>query len=283
MRSRILNACLFAVPIALGMVVAVLALRLDRHFVDAYVAEDGPVEDLGTLCLGLGSVLAFLAFRRSGGTQDGVRVHVVKRLAYLGLAFVLFGAFGEEISWGQRILGFGTPEEVARLNVQREVNVHNLFGDSNGQNLAGQAYEGFWLLFGLALPVLAATSRRLRAVLARYLPIVPLWLAALFAFQQLLWHPVRANFLADPSQWHGTYRAPIGGSPFRVETRAQAEARGVTTPGGMSEVMEANVQFLLLAGAFLLYRRAAPSGAAGDVPADGEHGMSADRAHTAAI
>ena len=270
-------------PIAIGMVAAVLVLRLDREIADAWVAEDGPVESFGAACLGVGAVLALLAFLRSRGEVGGVRVHPFKRLAYLGLAVLLFGAFGEELSWGQRILGWGTPAVVLEHNAQGETNVHNLFGDPHGQNLTSMAYQGFWMLFGVALPVAAAASRRLRTVIGRYLPIVPLWLALLFAGQQLLWYPVRANFLADPSQWHGTHRAPIGGSDFRVETRAQAEARGVSTPAGMAEVMETNVEFLLLTGAVVLYRRAAPSRAVGDIPVEREADVSDRRADTTAV
>ena len=43
----------------------------------------------------------------------------------LGAAALLFVA-GEEISWGQRILGFATPDALAALNRQDEFNVHNI-------------------------------------------------------------------------------------------------------------------------------------------------------------
>jgi hypothetical protein len=42
----------------------------------------------------------------------------------LALVF-LFGA-GEEISWGQRILGFEPPAALKEANVQSEFNIHNL-------------------------------------------------------------------------------------------------------------------------------------------------------------
>lgn len=44
----------------------------------------------------------------------------------IGLAcFCLFVA-GEEVSWGQRVLGFGSPEYFLAENFQQEVNVHNV-------------------------------------------------------------------------------------------------------------------------------------------------------------
>ena len=39
---------------------------------------------------------------------------------------VLFFIAGEEISWGQRIFGYMTPDWVAERNIQKEFNLHNL-------------------------------------------------------------------------------------------------------------------------------------------------------------
>ena len=41
------------------------------------------------------------------------------------VAFAMFVIAGEEISWGQRIIGFETPEDVAANNNQLEFNIHN--------------------------------------------------------------------------------------------------------------------------------------------------------------
>jgi hypothetical protein len=82
--------------------------------------------------------------------------------------------------------------------------------------------------------------------------VVPLWLAVLFVGQQLLWSPVRAEWRADPGAWSATYRGAIGQEPFRVSTRAEAQARGATGPAGMGEIMETNVQVLLAVGALSL-------------------------------
>ncbi len=38
-----------------------------------------------------------------------------------------FFAAGEEISWGQRLLGFETPESIGQRNMQNEFTVHNLY------------------------------------------------------------------------------------------------------------------------------------------------------------
>ena len=47
-------------------------------------------------------------------------------LYFIGFAIFFFVCAGEEISWGQRILGFHTPEVMVKYNHQQEFNIHNL-------------------------------------------------------------------------------------------------------------------------------------------------------------
>ena len=92
--------------------------------------------------------------------------------------------------------------------------------------------------------------------MGRFIPILPVWFALLFAFQQMLWKPVQADWREDPGAWGGVHRARIGAAqPERIETPEQAAASGFDGPAGLIEVMETNVQILLLAGAIVLYRR----------------------------
>lgn len=83
--------------------------------------EDGIVEWIGAICWFL-AALAFLlaciaSYRESQGGHP---------FWYACLIIVTFVAGAEEISWGQRIFGFETPEVVARANLQGEMNFHNL-------------------------------------------------------------------------------------------------------------------------------------------------------------
>lgn len=48
------------------------------------------------------------------------------RLWRLGLALFFIICAGEEISWGQRVFGYGTPESMVEENEQDEFNLHNL-------------------------------------------------------------------------------------------------------------------------------------------------------------
>jgi len=237
-----------------------LARFLDAPRANALVGEDGFIEMLGAICLLLGAVFAFVALLRLRSNHDAGRL---KQLAYLGLVLFLVLAAGEELSWGQRLLGFETPAPIAKVNAQEETNLHNLAGDANGQNLSSDVYKACWMAFGILIPLLALLPR-VGLVLRRHLPVLPLWLAVLFVGQQLLWKPISAEWRADPSAWNATYRAPIGGDRFRVRTLAEAEMQGVSAPAGASEIMETNVQVLLgVGGLCLLLGAARRRGAAG--------------------
>ncbi len=245
------------------LVVSVNLLRLDDPIADWLVSEDGLFEVLGAVALLVGSTFTFLALlrlRSRGGAS------LLKLLSYAGVGLLLFVAAGEELSWGQRLLGIETPESVRRINAQGEITLHNLYGDENGQNASSLIFQAFWVGFGVLLPLLAIW-KPLGNVLRRYLPVIPVWLALLFIGQQLLWQPVKAVWRSDPSAWNSGYRGKIGEEPFRVDSRAEAEARGVSVPGGLSEVMEANIQVLLAAAGISLYlgagRRLSQAGAIG--------------------
>jgi type IV secretory pathway VirB2 component (pilin) len=59
--------------------------------------------------------------------------------------------FGEELSWGQRLLGFTGPEALAEHNRQHEFNVHNLAGVNESIRDVGVV---LMLIAFLALPLL---------------------------------------------------------------------------------------------------------------------------------
>lgn len=237
------------VLLGLYLVASVHILRVvDASTADALVFEDGFFEMFGATCLLLGAIFAFVALVR---LRRLARPGRFKQLAYLGIALFLFLAAGEELSWGQRLLGFDTPSAVSARDSQEETNLHNIGGNANGQNLSEVVYKAFWFSFGVLIPV-AALLPRLGTHIRRFLPVVPIWLAILFVGQQALWTPVRAEWRADPGAWSATYRAPIGESKFRVETLAEADERNVTGPAGLAEIIESNLQLMLGIGALCL-------------------------------
>lgn len=87
------------------------------------VEEDSLIENLQVLMLLIGSISAFLL---SGNfwRKKQFLLAILFSFVCLGLFFIA----GDEISWGQRIIGYGTPSEIAKENLQQEVTVHNIDG-----------------------------------------------------------------------------------------------------------------------------------------------------------
>ncbi len=112
------------------------------------------------------------------------------RIFFALLAAGCFYVFMEEISWGQRIIGFASPEFFRRHNLQREVNLHNfLVGPFRTLTKAIVEYMLVTVLvaYGLVYPLavrfgwaLAGTLQRLR------IPAPPLYLWPYFVIAALL-------------------------------------------------------------------------------------------------
>ena len=112
---------------------------------------------------------------------------------FLLLSIIFFVGFGEEISWGQRILNFDTPQSLAEVNVQHEFSFHNieLFNahdfDHNLKSGAAKLltvnflYKLFWLGYCVLLPIACFGLRPIgRLVEWMRLPIVALPIGLLF-------------------------------------------------------------------------------------------------------
>jgi hypothetical protein len=128
----------------------ILSMLLLGHFApDRYnmLMQEDRVIEWGTVWLFLAAGLI------------GLRNSIRHRRIFDGLValFCLFIA-GEEFSWGQRLLGFYSPEYFLANNFQQEVNIHNL---------PGSFLKPKWIFiialagYGVFLPLLAR-SRRLR-------------------------------------------------------------------------------------------------------------------------
>lgn len=164
--------------VALLAVGAALALaRIDPDAYRALVQEDRPVEWWTAVVFAAAGVVGALKAIRERRVFDG-----------LVALFCLFVA-GEEISWGQRLIGFTPPAAFLAHNTQQELNVHNfaeLFGRPKWSLIAALAGYGF-LLPGVAL---WSRGRRLLDRLGATPPPAPLvpWFTAAVAL--LLWYPL---------------------------------------------------------------------------------------------
>jgi hypothetical protein len=127
-----------------------------------YVEEDGTVEWLTVVGLMLGCIVSFSRFFKLLHRRNWWFLTVT----FL-LALMLFFASGEEISWGQRILGIKSPEFFQKNNAQHETNIHNLIVDNVKLNkvifsVMLSICMGIYLL---VIPILFEKSKKIKAFL----------------------------------------------------------------------------------------------------------------------
>jgi len=137
--------------------------------------EDGLIEYLTSFGLLTISILFLILFFRTR--------HFLNILFFL---VFLFG-FGEEISWGQRLLEFNTPDLIEKDNAQGEFNFHNLrlFNavDESGHPTRGlninMLFALFCLSYGVLLPGLVLIFENLERItnfIGLYIPPISLGL-----------------------------------------------------------------------------------------------------------
>ena len=132
-------------------VLAVLAVAAKTSFRPVFrfvVSEDSVLEWLQFSFVFVSSMLfARLAIHLLRLQQYGYAA------LYAMLALATFFVAGEEISWGQRVFGWGTPEALDAINHQGETNVHNI--------RIVQRLFGFGVMFGSMYGVVAPLARAL--------------------------------------------------------------------------------------------------------------------------
>lgn len=86
----------------------------------AFHSETGPHENLQALITFLGALLA-LRMLMMPQVRQRTFVFLWVLIAFLGCVYIT----GEEVSWGQHIMNWSTPEYWAQINDQGETNFHN--------------------------------------------------------------------------------------------------------------------------------------------------------------
>ncbi len=152
-----------------------------RQFYLELAAEDALGENLTALLYGVaGFMIIIHCLRKDQRVTNSWRAAILPML--LGLFFIFIA--GEEVSWGQRMLGISTPEAIREQNVQGEMNLHNLrfFGENAGILNQHTALNAFALLFGVVFPLGYFFVRRIRVIFnAVNFPISPLACCTFFA------------------------------------------------------------------------------------------------------
>ncbi len=120
-----LKTILFFTPVLILFVGQIIRIWPNDAFFQLTL-EDNLVENTQFLLLTLAFIFAFslsiTLFKAKLKT-----IATIYLIAGIGLIFIA----GEEISWGQRIIGLATPDLIARENTQQELTVHNLYSVHN--------------------------------------------------------------------------------------------------------------------------------------------------------
>lgn len=177
MQKQTLDTALLALG-ACVLIAAFIASAISKELFFTYFgAEDSVIEDMTALCLALAGLVLFVRVYTA-------RQHVPRGILALGVLYGLayIWAGGEEISWGQRILGFESPEYFQQNNDQQEFTLHNLvIGDVKLDEL----------IFG---PVLSY-------IILTYLIILPLLWPRVQWVQRL----TRAMIIPVPRRYHALF------------------------------------------------------------------------------
>ncbi|MBC8146125.1 MAG: hypothetical protein H7X80_11120 [bacterium] len=220
-------------------IVAMLAMAwLATDTYEAMLEEDRAVEWATVWLFGAAAVMF---------VRDGIRKRMIFTIL-VGL-FCFFVA-GEEFSWGQRILGFGSPEYFMANNYQQELNLHNL---------PGEVVKPKWIFmialagYGIILPLLARSkdAKPLLVKVGAEAPSMAMlwWFVA--AIILLLWYPADltgewveclagALFLAcarmrTKTLWILFAIAPIFGIAMTDISEALARRNAASATGGGNE------------------------------------------------
>ncbi len=166
---------------------------LDEETAFKLSVEDGVIEYLSSLFFFIAALISFYHFFVVKSVDKSYFLRTRKNYLILLLGLFFLFCAGEEISWGQRILGIETPEYMLRENAQKEFNFHNLYifqgtdKDLNEKSGIQYWFTGhklfayFWITFCILIPVVAAAVPRIRDFLRRiYFPLMPLWMGILF-------------------------------------------------------------------------------------------------------
>jgi hypothetical protein len=204
-----------AIAAAFVVVCCVLAMRAPDFYGDA-MQEDRGVEwatMLAFACAGVAGLLRAVQQRR---VFDGL----------VGL-FLLFVA-GEEMSWGQRLLGLTPPAYFLEHNAQQEMNLHNF-----ANSLGGPRWPFVIVLAGYAIVLPLASY-----VVARRSPLVARMLERIGATPPpraaIPWFVVAiALFIWYPFRFTGEWTELLSGSAFVVSMGLGSAALAAVAAGGV--------------------------------------------------
>jgi len=175
--------------------------------------EDGIIEGMGAVLFLISAIMSAILFYKTLLRPKNLQLG--RPLFYVFFALAFLFSFGEEISWGQRILGFNTPSFIEEKNLQGEFNVHNL-KFFHGVTEDGNPKFGLWawltmkrllILFCIGylviLPIVVFISEPARRIIGLVdLPIPHIFPGVIFLYTVILAKIIKF-FIESPDLRHG--------------------------------------------------------------------------------
>lgn len=110
---------IFFFPLLLYLMFSIIKLW-PFDFFKKIVQEDNFVENTQFFVVLISSIISFLI------AKYFIKINKIFFILYLIFTIILFLIAGDEISWGQRILNYKTPQKIEIQNTQNELTFHNL-------------------------------------------------------------------------------------------------------------------------------------------------------------
>ena len=169
---------LYSIFAVIACTVLSLYYFIDEEFFSWFAEEDHFSENMSALFLLVtGVILIVNSFYK---IKKGRRFRQEVLFILFGLMFVF--AFGEEISWGQRIFDLATPEFFLKYNAQQELSFHNLFFFHTSLYNPNTLVDVFVFIMGIMIPILCFRSKRVRRTLDKInFPIIQLSFIPIFS------------------------------------------------------------------------------------------------------
>lgn len=108
------------VPLVITFLQIIKEFFFDHHTLTIFLSEGGPWETAQACLMAAGFVLAVLILKE---IPKSAPKYLYGWVALAAIA--CFYVAGEEVSWGQHLFGWATPEFWAEVNDQQETNLHN--------------------------------------------------------------------------------------------------------------------------------------------------------------
>ena len=173
--------------VIVGFYIIFLSLT-DVKSYSSLIKEDGLIEYASTVFWLLAAMvlLADIVTKIKRKTT-----HFFYYLSYTTLMVLFIICAGEEISWGQRLIGISTPEFLTKVNVQNEMTLHNIGSISIFSN----AFFLATLVFFLCIPILAGRYVQLNKYLYFYsFPISNRFVIYVFLMSLSIWIIIGIRF-----------------------------------------------------------------------------------------